>query len=224
MSATFTPTSKLRPTATGRLQRIHPRSRPRRTPSRRLHPRLSSEWDRACCEQQPAPAPRPRPEPAWRAGWPDFRRTALRDRAGPVIAPSALPAAERGQVAARLTALCGECGLAPNADYGLLLIIIAALPYVLGQRTDAVIIGLILAASAGPEFAAVGRRAPDDQKSVLVVPVEPCWWPGGGVFLADPQEHDFEPVGVVHCDAVHFHVAMPLVRHLLPGQEFLGAV
>jgi hypothetical protein len=56
----------------------------------------------------------------------------------------------------------------PGADahYGLLLIIIAALPYVLGQRTDAVIIGLILAASAGLEFAAVGRRAPDDQKSI----------------------------------------------------------
>jgi hypothetical protein len=47
-----------------------------------------------------------------------------------------------------------------SADYGLLLIIIATLPYVLGQRTDAVIIGLILAVSAGLGFVAVGRRAP----------------------------------------------------------------
>jgi hypothetical protein len=59
-----------------------------------------------------------------------------------VTAPSALPAAERGQVAARLTALS------------------AALPYVLGQRTDAVIIGLILAASAGPGFATVPAPGP----------------------------------------------------------------
>src|SRR5215470_14657696 len=57
-----------------------------------------------------------------------------------------------------------------------------------------------------------------------VVPVEPCWWPGGGDFLADPQEHDLEPVGIAHCYAVDFRVAMPVVRHLLPGQEFLGAI
>jgi hypothetical protein len=57
-----------------------------------------------------------------------------------------------------------------------------------------------------------------------VVPVESCWWPGGGDFLAGPEEHDFEPVGIVHGDAVDLGVAMPLVRHLLPGQEFFGAV
>jgi hypothetical protein len=57
-----------------------------------------------------------------------------------------------------------------------------------------------------------------------VVPVEPRWRPGGRDFLSDPHEHDFEPVGIVHCNAVHVRVAMPLVRHLLPGQEFLGTV
>jgi len=43
-------------------------------------------------------------------------------------------------------------------------------------------------------------------------------------FLADPQKHDFEPVGIMHCDAADFRVATPLLRHLLPGQELLGAV
>src|SRR5689334_15478849 len=57
-----------------------------------------------------------------------------------------------------------------------------------------------------------------------VVPVEPRWWPGGGAFLADPQEHDLEPVGIAHCYAVDFRVAMSPVRHLLSGQEFLGAI
>lgn len=57
-----------------------------------------------------------------------------------------------------------------------------------------------------------------------VVPVEPCWWPSGGDFLADPQEHDLEPVGIAHCYAVDFRLAMPVIRHLLSGQEFLGAV
>lgn len=47
--------------------------------------------------------------------------------------------------------------------------------------------------------------------------------PGGGDLLADPQEHDFQPAGIAHCDAVDFRVAMPLVRYLLPGQDSLGA-
>ena len=42
----------------------------------------------------------------------------------------------------------------------ILLIITATLSYVLSRRTDAVIIGLILAASVGLGFAAVRRRAP----------------------------------------------------------------
>jgi hypothetical protein len=46
----------------------------------------------------------------------------------------------------------------------------------------------------------------------------------GRGLVADPQKHDLEPVGIAHCDAVHFRVAMPPVRHLLPGQKFLGAV
>ena len=119
-----------------------------------------------------------------------------------MTAPPALPAAERGQVAARITVLSAASAaampaeavvsaLGTSADYGLstaeaarrraavganavrdhrarplallirqfssplliLLIITAALSYVLGQRTDAVIIGLILAASAGLGFA-----------------------------------------------------------------------
>ena len=106
MSATFTPHFEAQahrdPTGSGAHIRVRV---PRRTPSRRLDPRLPSEWDRTCCEQQPAPAPRRRPKLAWRAGWPDFRRAAFRDGAGPVTAPSALPAAGRGRVAARLIAL-----------------------------------------------------------------------------------------------------------------------
>jgi P-type Mg2+ transporter len=119
-----------------------------------------------------------------------------------VTAPPTLPAAGRGQVAARTTALSAASAaamsaeavvsaLGTSADDGLgtaeaarrrgavganvlrdhrarplavlirqfrsplllLLIITAALSYVLGQRTDAVIIGLILAASAGLGFA-----------------------------------------------------------------------
>jgi P-type Mg2+ transporter len=119
-----------------------------------------------------------------------------------VTAPPALPAIERGQVVARITALSAASAaampagavvsaLGTSADYGLstaeaarrraavganalrdhrarplallirqfssplliLLMITAALSYVLGQRTDAVIIGLILAASVGLGFA-----------------------------------------------------------------------
>ena len=114
-----------------------------------------------------------------------------------MTAPSAPPAAERGQVAVRLTRpLRGErgrrvparitgsarprrratasasalryhrarpiAGLIRQFSSPLLILLIftAALSYVLGRRADAVIIGLILAASAGLGFAAVRRRAP----------------------------------------------------------------
>ena len=85
---------------------------------------------------------------------------------------------------------------------------------------EAVMQWIRLNKAAGETVRPIARSLP----ARSVVPVEPCWWPGGGDLLAEPQEHDFESVGIVHCDAVDFRVAMPLVRHLLPGQEFLGAV
>jgi hypothetical protein len=65
MSATFTPYFEAQahrdPTGSGAYIRV----RVPDGPSRRLDPRLPSEWDRACCEQQPAPASRRRPKLAW---------------------------------------------------------------------------------------------------------------------------------------------------------------